>query len=157
MQRAEHDQIVETVLTWIKAGKPAALATVVETWGSAPRPVGALLAISSDAEIQGSVSGGCVESAVVTEALDALEDGECRLLEYGISEDDAFAVGLDLGAVKRVRLRSEIGVAALALNDRILGRASKACDLLVDQIAPHIANITLDHLHPIFCHSGASV
>ena len=102
MQRAEHDQIVETVLTWIKAGKPAALATVVETWGSAPRPVGALLAISSDAEIQGSVSGGCVESAVVTEALDALEDGKCRLLEYGISDDDAFAVGLACGGTIRI-------------------------------------------------------
>ena len=70
--RAEHDQITERALLWMDAGKGAALATVIETWGSAPRPVGSQLVISSEAEIQGSVSGGCVESAVVAEALDAI-------------------------------------------------------------------------------------
>lgn len=99
---AAHDRIVETALDWIKSGKKAALATVVQTWGSAPRPIGSQLAISSDAEIQGSVSGGCVESAVVAEALDALEDGTCRLLEYGVSDDDAFAVGLACGGTIRI-------------------------------------------------------
>ncbi len=99
---AAHDQIVETALRWIESGKKAALATVVQTWGSAPRPAGSQLVISQDAEIQGSVSGGCVESAVVSEALDALEDGKCRLLEYGVSDDDAFAVGLACGGTIRI-------------------------------------------------------
>lgn len=102
MTTATHDQIPEQALAWHRAGKGAALATVVQTWGSAPRPVGAQLAISSETEIQGSVSGGCVESAVVAEALDALEDGTCRILEYGISDDDAFAVGLACGGTIRI-------------------------------------------------------
>ena len=102
MTGALHDRIPEIALGWIDAGKSAALATVIETWGSAPRPVGAQLAISSDAELQGSDSGGCVESAVVAEALDALEDGAPRLLEYGISDDDAFAVGLACGGTIRI-------------------------------------------------------
>ncbi|MEL6482485.1 MAG: XdhC family protein, partial [Pseudomonadota bacterium] len=80
----------------------AALASVVETWGSAPRPVGAMLAISGEGEIAGSVSGGCVEGAVVVEALDALEDGRCRVLEFGVSMEEAFAVGLACGGTIRV-------------------------------------------------------
>ena len=99
---ASHDRIPETALDWIAAGKRAALATVIETWGSAPRPVGSQLAISSEAEIQGSVSGGCVEGAVVAEAMEALEDGTPRVLTYGVSDDEAFAVGLACGGTIRV-------------------------------------------------------
>ena len=107
---AEHDQIVEQALAWIDAGKSAALATVVETWGSAPRPVGSLLAISSDAELAGSVSGGCVESAVAAEALEALEDGACRILSYGVSDEEAFGVGLACGGEIRVMVEPiEVG------------------------------------------------
>lgn len=102
MAEAEHDRIPEQALAWIDAGKRAALATVIETWGSAPRPVGAQLAISQDAEIAGSVSGGCVEGAVVAEALDALESGEPRVLEFGVSDNEAFAVGLACGGRIRV-------------------------------------------------------
>ena len=91
------DDIPETALAWHRAGRGAALATVVQTWGSAPRPVGSQLAISGDAELAGSVSGGCVEGAVVAEALDALEDGQSRILEYGVTDDEAFAVGLACG------------------------------------------------------------
>ncbi|MEM9428847.1 MAG: XdhC family protein [Pseudomonadota bacterium] len=101
---ASHDQIPEQALAWAHAGTPAALATVIETWGSAPRPVGAQLAISGAAEMVGSVSGGCVEGAVVAEALDAVEDGTPRILEYGISDDEAFAVGLACGGRIRVLL-----------------------------------------------------
>lgn len=101
-QRAEHDRIIETALDWIAAGKGAALATVIQTWGSAPRPTGSQLAISSDAELMGSVSGGCVEGAVAAEALEALEDGACRVLSYGVSDDEAFAVGLACGGEIRV-------------------------------------------------------
>ena len=103
------DQIPEQALAWIKAGKRAALATVVQTWGSAPRPAGSQLAISSSSEIAGSVSGGCVEGAVVAEALGAIEDGAPRLLEYGVSDEDAFAVGLACGGTIHV-LVEPIGV-----------------------------------------------
>ncbi|WP_397542121.1 XdhC family protein [Roseovarius salis] len=96
------DNIPETALAWHRAGKGAALATVVETWGSAPRRVGSQLAISGEAEIAGSVSGGCVEGAVVAEALDAIEEGRPLMLEYGVSDDDAFAVGLACGGTIRV-------------------------------------------------------
>jgi xanthine dehydrogenase accessory factor len=102
MKRAEHDLVPEKALEWRRAGRGAALATVVETWGSAPRPVGSQLAISGDGEMAGSVSGGCVEGAVVTEALDALANGTSRLLTYGVSDDTAFAVGLACGGTIRV-------------------------------------------------------
>lgn len=93
---------LETALGWHRAGRGAALATVVETWGSAPRPVGSLLAVAGDGEMAGSVSGGCVEGAVVLEAQEALRDGKPRLLTYGVSDDDAFAVGLACGGTIRV-------------------------------------------------------
>jgi xanthine dehydrogenase accessory factor len=96
------DDIPETALAWHRAGKGAALATVVETWGSAPRRVGSQLAISGEGEIAGSVSGGCVEGAVVAEALDAIAAGRQVMLEYGVSDGDAFAVGLACGGTIRV-------------------------------------------------------
>lgn len=92
----------EQALAWIRAGKRAALATVIETWGSAPRRVGAQMVVSDTAEMEGSVSGGCVEGAVVVEAIEALEDGETKVLEYGISDGDAFAVGLACGGNIRI-------------------------------------------------------
>jgi xanthine dehydrogenase accessory factor len=109
MQTAEHDRIPEGALDWARAGKGVALATVVETWGSAPRPKGSQLAISAEAEMIGSVSGGCVEGAVVAEALEALEDGRPRTLTYGVSDEEAFAVGLACGGTIRV-LVEPVGV-----------------------------------------------
>lgn len=106
---AEHDQIPEAALGFVRGGARAALATVVETWGSAPRPVGSQLAISGSAALVGSVSGGCVEGAVVAEALEALDDGAPRLLEYGVSDAEAFAVGLACGGRIRV-LVEPVGV-----------------------------------------------
>jgi len=101
---AEFDQIPETALEWAEGGRGAALATVVQTWGSAPRPVGSQLAISGDGQIMGSVSGGCVEGAVVVEAQEAIEDGRPRILEFGVSDDEAFAVGLACGGTIRVMI-----------------------------------------------------
>lgn len=92
-----HDEIPETALAWIDAGRRVALSTVVKTWGSAPRPVGSQLVIDADQIFQGSVSGGCVEGAVIFEAVDALEDGTCRRLSFGVSDDTAFEVGLACG------------------------------------------------------------
>ncbi|MDJ0822349.1 MAG: XdhC family protein [Paracoccaceae bacterium] len=96
------DGIPEQALAWHREGKGAVLATVIETWGSAPRRVGSQLAISGAGEIAGSVSGGCVEGAVIVEALEALEDGGARELEFGVSDQDAFAVGLACGGTIRV-------------------------------------------------------
>ncbi|WP_299642051.1 XdhC family protein [uncultured Ruegeria sp.] len=96
------DNSPETALKWHRDGSGASLATVVETWGSAPRRVGSQLVIGGDGRIEGSVSGGCVEGAVIVEALEAIDEGEARLLEFGVSDEDAFAVGLACGGTIRV-------------------------------------------------------
>ncbi|MEY8829038.1 XdhC family protein [Sedimentitalea sp. XS_ASV28] len=96
------DSSPETALAWHREGVGAVLATVVQTWGSAPRRVGSQLVIGGDGRIEGSVSGGCVEGAVIVEALEALEEGAHRVLEFGVSDDDAFAVGLACGGTIRV-------------------------------------------------------
>ena len=114
-----HDQIPEIALDWHRDGRRAALATVVETWGSAPRPVGSQLAISGSADIMGSVSGGCVEGAVVVEAMEALEDGVPRLLTFGVSDDEAFAVGLACGGTIRVLVQPVGGTLTGAMLARI--------------------------------------
>jgi xanthine dehydrogenase accessory factor len=118
------DRIPEIALDWARAGRGAALATVVETWGSAPRPKGAQLAVSGDGEMMGSVSGGCVEGAVVAEALEALGDGEPRLLRYGVSDEDAFAVGLACGGTIRVMVEP-VGVGQ-GPDAELLGRLVEA-------------------------------
>ena len=94
------------------AGKGAVIATVVETWGSAPRPVGSQLVISGEGEIAGSVSGGCVEGAVVAEALDAIDSGKASVMSFGVSDDEAFAVGLACGGEIRVAVEP-VGTAYL--------------------------------------------
>ncbi|MEM8989710.1 MAG: XdhC family protein [Pseudomonadota bacterium] len=128
MNIADHDRIPEIALGWHRAGKAVALATVVQTWGSAPRPVGAQLAISSESEIMGSVSGGCVEAAVVAEALDAIQDGTCRILEFGVSDHEAFAVGLACGGTIRVMVEpigKGAGIEADMLADLTAARADR--------------------------------
>lgn len=124
--RASHDSIPEIALDWHRAGRGAALATVVETWGSAPRQAGSQLAVSGAGEIMGSVSGGCVEGAVVTEALEALQDGKPRLLTFGVSDDQAFAVGLACGGTIRV-LVEPVGAALpeALLADLVAARAGR--------------------------------
>jgi xanthine dehydrogenase accessory factor len=90
-------EIVNEVERWRGRGEKVAIATVVATRMSAPRPVGSKFAISESGAICGSVSGGCVESDVVEEAREVLETGQPKLLSYGISDDDAFGVGLPCG------------------------------------------------------------
>ncbi len=89
--------IIDTVEQWRKENRRIALATVVKTWGSAPRREGSKLAITDEMAMIGSVSGGCVENAVIEEALDGLQDGKPRLLTYGVSDDTAWEVGLTCG------------------------------------------------------------
>jgi xanthine/CO dehydrogenase XdhC/CoxF family maturation factor len=99
---ARDEDILRAAEDWRKAGKGVALATVVETWGSAPRPVGSNLVIDEEGNFLGSVSGGCVEGAVVTEAIDVIESGEPKMLEFGVADDTAWKVGLSCGGTIRV-------------------------------------------------------
>lgn len=90
--------------TWIREGRGVALATVIETWGSAPRPVGSHLVIDADGAFEGSVSGGCVEGAVIGEAADVIETGRPRVLEFGVADETAWRVGLSCGGRIKVYL-----------------------------------------------------
>jgi xanthine dehydrogenase accessory factor len=90
-------EVLSEIERWQSEGKEIALATVVKVYGSAPRPLGAKMAISSAGEMAGSVSGGCVEGAVVQEALEILKHKQPRLLEYGIADELAMTVGLACG------------------------------------------------------------
>lgn len=94
--------VLKTAEGWAAQGRTLALATVVETWGSAPRPTGSHLVIDSDGNFEGSVSGGCVEGAVVAEAVDVIEAGKPRMLEFGVADETAWRVGLSCGGRIRV-------------------------------------------------------
>jgi xanthine/CO dehydrogenase XdhC/CoxF family maturation factor len=87
---------------WMAEGRDLAIATVVETWGSAPRPVGSHLVVDSQGNFEGSVSGGCVEGAVISEAAEVIRDGEPRMLEFGVADETAWRVGLSCGGRIRV-------------------------------------------------------
>ena len=91
------EDVLSAAETWKRAGRGVAIATVVETWGSSPRPVGSHLAIDGAGHFLGSVSGGCVEGAVVSEALDVIADGAPRTLEFGVADETAWQVGLSCG------------------------------------------------------------
>ena len=101
MLATEQDILAEAE-SWKRAGRGVAIATVVETWGSAPRPVGSHLVIDEEGRFLGSVSGGCVEGDVVTEAQDVIADGKARTLEYGVADETAWRVGLSCGGRIRV-------------------------------------------------------
>lgn len=94
--------VLATAEAWAAEGRRLALATVVETWGSAPRPAGSRLVIDEEGRFEGSVSGGCVEGAVVTEAIEAIEAGAPRLLDFGVADETAWRVGLSCGGRIRV-------------------------------------------------------
>jgi len=94
--------ILEQAAAWHRNGLPVALATVVSTWGSSPRPAGSQMAIAGDGAFAGSVSGGCIEGAVITEARAVMADGKPRLLDYGITNERAWEVGLACGGRVKV-------------------------------------------------------
>ncbi|TVQ36217.1 MAG: XdhC family protein [Geminicoccaceae bacterium] len=96
------DDVLGTIQSWRAEGKRAALATVINTWGSSPRPVGSQLGIAEDGAMVGSVSGGCIEGAVVTEALDIIEGAPAKLLTFGVSNEQAWDVGLACGGTVEV-------------------------------------------------------
>ena len=96
------EDVLAAAESWREAGRDVAIATVVETWGSAPRPIGSHLVIDADGNFLGSVSGGCVEGAVVTEALDVIDSGKPKMLEFGVADETAWKVGLSCGGTIRV-------------------------------------------------------
>ena len=96
------DDILIQAQAWREAGRGVAIATVMETWGSAPRPTGSHLVIDADGHFLGSVSGGCVEGAVVAEALDVIAAGASKMLEFGVADETAWKVGLSCGGKIKV-------------------------------------------------------
>jgi xanthine/CO dehydrogenase XdhC/CoxF family maturation factor len=94
--------LLAQALAWREAGQRAAVATVVSTWGSAPRPAGSQLVCNDAGQFAGSVSGGCVEVAVIEAAAEVMREGAPRLLEFGVSDELAFSVGLACGGRIRV-------------------------------------------------------
>ncbi|MDK9704159.1 MAG: XdhC family protein [Sulfuritalea sp.] len=100
--QSDNDLLFETLQQWRSAGKSAALATVVSTWGSSPRPEGSHLAVDEAGHFVGSVSGGCIEGAVIDAAREVMASGRPQLLEFGISDEQAWQVGLACGGRVRV-------------------------------------------------------
>jgi xanthine/CO dehydrogenase XdhC/CoxF family maturation factor len=96
------DSLLDTAAAWRREGREVALATVVETWGSSPRPAGSQLLVDGQGHMLGSVSGGCIEGAVVKEAREIMAGAEPRLLEFGVSNEQAWEVGLACGGRVRV-------------------------------------------------------
>jgi xanthine/CO dehydrogenase XdhC/CoxF family maturation factor len=94
---AESRDPLEIAAAWKGEGRALAIATVMQTWGSAPRPVGSHLVIDAEGNFEGSVSGGCVEGAVISEALDVIAAGTPKMLEFGVADETAWRVGLSCG------------------------------------------------------------
>lgn len=94
--------IPELASKWFEEGREIALATVVATWGSSPRPCGSQLLVDNKGEFFGSVSGGCVEAAVISEALEVIQTGKPKLLEFSVSNEMAWGVGLACGGTVKV-------------------------------------------------------
>jgi xanthine/CO dehydrogenase XdhC/CoxF family maturation factor len=98
----EEQEVLEAAALWKREGKGVALATVTATWGSSPRPAGSQLVVSTDGKMLGSVSGGCIEGAVFKEAQEVIADGKPRLLDFGITNEQAWEVGLACGGKLQV-------------------------------------------------------
>lgn len=99
---ATRDDVLATAEAWLQEGRTVALATVVKTWGSSPRPTGSRLVIDGDGAMVGSVSGGCIEGAVIKEAFEVMDGNDARLLDFGVSDEQAWDVGLACGGQVQV-------------------------------------------------------
>ena len=93
---------LETASIWLGEGRKVALATVIETWGSAPQPVGSQLVVDAEGNFMGAVSGGCVEGEVITEAIDAISSGATKVLQFGVADETAWKAGLACGGKIRI-------------------------------------------------------
>ena len=92
-----YDDVLAQARQWQDVGRGVAIATVVSTWGSSPRPVGSQLVVSDQQDMVGSVSGGCIEGAVVEAAQQVMQDGAPKLLDFGVTNSQAWEVGLACG------------------------------------------------------------
>ena len=106
------DEVLTKAADWKKSNKNVAIATVVSTWGSSPRPIGSRMAINQDLEVIGSVSGGCIEGEVIIEAQNVINTGAPKLLNFGVTNTQAWDVGLACGGkvevfVERIGKKSE--------------------------------------------------
>jgi xanthine dehydrogenase accessory factor len=138
------DAVVHQALAWRAAGRGVALATVAHTWGSSPRPAGSKLAVNDATEFVGSVSGGCIEGAVIQEALEVMTTGVSRLLEFGVSDETAWEVGLACGGkvsvfVEAVAPEVGHGIARAVLEELVEARRAKRQVVLVTPLdgGPH--------------------
>jgi len=102
------DRLLDLAADWHREGRKVAIATVVSTWGSSPRPAGSQLVVDDQGRMEGSVSGGCIEGAVVKQALDCIAGAPAKLMEFGVSNEQAWEVGLACGG------RVEVFVEAVA-------------------------------------------
>jgi xanthine dehydrogenase accessory factor len=137
--RADATDVLRAAQAWCAKDGAVALATIVETWGSAPVPIGGQMVIGRDGQFEGSVSGGCVEGDVIADAMDCLDDGKPRTLSFGVEDETAWRVGLPCGGKIRVFVERLEGTAGLALLDRAVA-ARKARRGLVVQT--HLADGT---------------
>ncbi len=124
------DDILLEAQRWVEAGRGVAIATVVETWGSAPRPVGSHLIIDAEGDFRGSVSGGCVEAEVIEQARETIATGRRQMLEFGVADETAFSVGLACGGRIRIDLRPLDPSLLAALN--VERAARRPCALVTD-------------------------
>ena len=130
------ENIPERALALAQSGQGAVIATVIETWGSAPRQVGAQMVVAAGGEMAGSVSGGCVEGAGVVAATAALATGPAPLLDFGVSDDEAFAVGLACGGRIRVMVEPVGGALPVdLLADLVAARAARRPVAMVSDLA----------------------
>ncbi len=102
MSLLEPDDILSVAAAWRKAGEDVAIATVTETWGSSPRPAGSQMAVTKSGKMAGSVSGGCIEGAVSDIAMKTIETGIPQLMDFGITNERAWEVGLACGGKLKV-------------------------------------------------------
>jgi xanthine dehydrogenase accessory factor len=144
--------IVDGLVAWRARGEPFALATVVKTWNSAPRPPGATMAVSSTGEVLGSISGGCVEGETYERARQAIESGQAALVRFGVSDEHAFATGLTCGGIIEVFIQP--------VGDQQLPAYDKVLDAITSHRPAVVATVTAGPnagQHPIMDETGLTV
>lgn len=142
---ASGDPVLTAALRWRGEGRKAALATVLRTWGSSPRQPGSQLAVCEDREFVGSVSGGCVEGAVIEAAREVMASGEPRTLDFGVSDEDAWAVGLACGGKVSIYVEAVDQEAAEFLSRLLADRAERRGAVLATTLSDGSHQL----LHPL--------
>lgn len=126
-------EFLNEINNWLADKKDFAVATVIQTWGSAPRPVGSSMLIDADMNMMGSVSGGCVEGAVVREAMDVLATNKPKLLSFGVTDEEAWEVGLSCGGAIKVFVERFVGFENEKISEILRGclENNQGCTLML--------------------------